>query len=108
MELNNIGMGLGNIALMSDAKSRSISAENFTGEKGMGGKALEGVGASCARELGQGWKVSPAIFLGAKSSFVLAEIDGPGWIQHMWMTCAPELWRSIILRITWEKVKDSM
>lgn len=103
MELNNIGMGLGNIALMSDAKSRSISAENFTGEKGMSGKALEGVGASCARELGQGWKVSPAIFLGAKSSFVLAEIDGPGWIQHMWMTCAPELWRSIILRITWDE-----
>lgn len=79
MELNNIGMGLGNIALMSDAKSRSISAENFTGEKGMGGKALEGVGASCARELGQGWKVSPAIFLGAKAPLSwqrLMDLDG--------------------------------
>ena len=28
--------------LLSNAKSRSISAENFTGEKGKGGMATEG------------------------------------------------------------------
>ena len=40
-------------------ETRSISAENFTGAKGQGGMATEGPAASSARELGQGWKVSP-------------------------------------------------
>ena len=43
------------------AKTRSISPENFTGEKGKGGMATEGTGASAARDLGQGWKVSPSV-----------------------------------------------
>lgn len=34
-----LGMGLGNIFQLSKAKSRSISPENFTGEKGKGGMA---------------------------------------------------------------------
>ena len=55
------GLGLGNIHLLSQAETRSISAENFTGEKGKAGMATEGTGAECARDLGQGWKVSPSI-----------------------------------------------
>ena len=31
---NGLGMGLGNLSRLSNAKSRSISAENFSGEKG--------------------------------------------------------------------------
>ena len=31
---NGLGMGLGNLAELSQAETRSISAENFTGEKG--------------------------------------------------------------------------
>ena len=31
---NGLGMGLGNLPLLSDAKTRSISPENFKGEKG--------------------------------------------------------------------------
>ena len=54
-------MSLGNLALLSNAQTRSISAENFTGAKGQGGEATEGTGAIPARELGQGWKVSPSI-----------------------------------------------
>ena len=42
-------------------KTRSISPENFTGEKGKGGMATEGWAANAAKDLGQGWKVSPAI-----------------------------------------------
>ena len=34
---NGLGMGLGNLSRLSNAKSRSISAENFSGEKGKGG-----------------------------------------------------------------------
>jgi hypothetical protein len=60
VELNNIPMGLDNIALLSDEISRSISAENPAGEKGKGAMAAEGTGAQAARELGVGWKVSPS------------------------------------------------
>ena len=54
-------MNLGNLPRLSDAKTRSISPESFTGEKGKGGMATKGTGARAARELGQGWKVSPSI-----------------------------------------------
>ncbi len=46
------------LATLSNAESRSISPGNFTGEKGRGGMAEEGTVAACARDLGQGWKVS--------------------------------------------------
>ena len=45
---------MGSLSEITDYKTRSISAENFTGEKGKGGMATEGTGAGCARELGQG------------------------------------------------------
>ena len=99
---NGLGMGLGNIAKLSDAVTRSINAENFTGEKGKGGMATEGTGAWAASDLGRGWKVSPCIPLKGKEVRTLAEITGPGAIQHIWMTCAPELWRKLIIRMYWD------
>lgn len=51
---DGLGMNLGNLSLLSHAKTRSISPENFTGEKGKGGVATEGTGARAARDLGQG------------------------------------------------------
>jgi hypothetical protein len=99
---NGLGMGLGNLSRLSGAKTRSISAENFTGEKGRGGMAVEGTGARYARDLGPGWKISPAVFIQGQSVFRLAEIEGPGAIQHLWMTCAPGAWRSLILRFYWD------
>jgi hypothetical protein len=48
---NGLGMGLGNLSRLSNAKSRSISAENFSGEKGKGGMATEGTGKNWARDL---------------------------------------------------------
>ncbi len=38
--------GLGNLALLSDAKTRSIGPENPTGEKGKGGMAKLGEGSA--------------------------------------------------------------
>ncbi len=46
-------MNLGNLSRLSNAQSRSISPENFHGEKGKGGMATEGTGASAARDLGR-------------------------------------------------------
>lgn len=101
---NGLGMHLGNLSLLSDAKTRSISPENFTGEKGKGGMATEGFSAKAARDLGQGWKISPAIKIKAGETFVLADIKGPGAIQQMWMTPDGH-WRFSILRIYWDDQK---
>lgn len=101
-KFDGLGMGLGNLCRLSDAETRSISAENFTGEKGKGGMADTGTGAKAATGLGRGWKVSPSVYVGANATFTMAEIRGPGCIQHMWMTCTPKAWRDFILRIYWD------
>jgi len=98
---NGLGLHLGNISLLSNAKTRSISPENFNGEKGMGGMATEGTGASCARDLGRGWKISPSVRIAAGSTFTLADIDGPGAIQQIWMT-PTGTWRFSIIRFYWD------
>jgi len=101
VSFNGLGLHMGNLARLSNAQSRSISPENFTGEKGQGGMATEGTGARAARGLGQGWKVSPSIAIEAGQTFELANIDGPGAIQQIWMT-ATGPWRYSILRIYWD------
>lgn len=98
---NGLGMSLGNLPRLSSAKSRSISPENFTGEKGKGGMATEGTGAKAARDLGQGWKISPSIRIAPGETFTLADIQGSGAIQHIWMTPTGH-WRHSILRMYWE------
>jgi hypothetical protein len=102
MNYNGFGMALGNLSLLSNAKTRSISAENPTGEKGKGAMSATGTGEHCARDLGIGWKVSPSIRLEPKKVTTLAEITGPGVIQHIWMTCNVAAWRSLVLRFYWD------
>lgn len=99
---NGLNLGLGNLALLSDAKTRSISPENFTGEKGKGGMATTGTGAGPSRELGVGWKVSPSVEIEPGATFTMGEIQGPGSIQHIWLTCFPTFWRNLIFRIYWD------
>ena len=83
-------------------KSRSISPENFTGEKGKGGMATEGWASNAAKDLGQGWKVSPAINIEPKQTVTLAEINESGIINHIWMTGYNIIWRMGILRFYWD------
>ena len=78
-KFNGIDANMSNIFRLSDAKTRSISPENFKGEKGKGGMAVEGTGKSASRDLGQGWKVSPSVVIKAKTTFTVAEIDGSGF-----------------------------
>lgn len=101
---NGLDLNLGNLARLSTAQTRSISPENFTGGKGKGGMATEGTGYphGPARDLGPGWKASPSIHLTPFQTVTLAEIEGTGAIQHMWMTVAPEWWRRLVLRIYWD------
>ncbi len=100
-EFNGLGMNLGNLPTLSNALTRSVSPENFTGEKGKGGMSTDGPALNAAREMGQGWKVSPYIRIKAGTTFTLADIEGPGAIQHIWMTPTGN-WRHSILRMYWD------
>ncbi|MBI5397589.1 MAG: DUF2961 domain-containing protein [Verrucomicrobia bacterium] len=98
---NGLDSHMGNLYRTSKAESRSISPESFTGEKGKAGMATEGTGKNAARDLGQGWKVSPSVRIKAKTTFTLGEIKGPGCIQQIWMTPTGN-WRHSIIRFYWD------
>lgn len=93
--------GLAGLTRLSSARTRSISPENPSGQPGQGGRATDGLGAHAARDLGLGWKVSPAVRIEPGQTFELARIDGPGIIQHLWFTGKP-LSRDLILRLYWD------
>src|SRR3569623_1158851 len=85
-KFNGLDVYLSNLYRTSDAKTRSISPENFNGEKGKGGTATTGTGSNASRDLGQKWKVSPSVVIKKQTVFTVAEMDGPGAVQHIWMT----------------------
>lgn len=105
MEIN-----LGNIFMKRSAESRSLTAENFRGDRGKGGMAtaktaLHPHSASCARELGPGWKLSPCLPIPAGKTVTIMDNEGPGVIRHMWMTHRTEFLRDLIIRMYWDKQK---
>jgi len=108
-KFSGLDMNMGNLYRMSDAKTRSISPENFSGEKGRGGmadpadkdKTNTANASNAARDLGQGWKVNPYVRIKPGETFTMAEIEGSGAIQHIWMTPTGN-WRFSILRIYWD------
>ena len=104
-EFNGLGLNLGNLSRLSSAKTRSISAENFTGEKGKAGMATEGTGVEPARDLGRGWKISPSIMIGPGETATLGEIDGPGAIQSIWISGYTG--KDFILRLYWEEQTEA-
>ncbi|HVY87243.1 MAG TPA: glycoside hydrolase family 172 protein [Hyphomonadaceae bacterium] len=96
---------LNSLFLLSDAQSRSISPENLTGGKGMGGRATleQGSAKAAAAKLGIGWKVNPYIIIAPGQTFTMGEADGPGVISHIWMTLGGAAeYRSAILRLYWD------
>jgi hypothetical protein len=90
---------------LSHAQTRSISPENFSGEKGKAGMSTDGPALKSARDLGQGWKVSPYVVIKPKETFVLADVQGMGAIQQIWMTPSGT-WRFAIIRFYWDGEKD--
>ena len=97
---NGLGRNLGNLSWLSEADTRSISAENPTGAKGAGAMA-EPEPNGPARELGRGWKCRPYVTVEPGTTAVLAEIEGSGAIQSMWFG-GSIMDRDFILRIYWE------
>ena len=84
-------------------QTRSVCAENKTGEKGKGGMATvgEGIASHAARDLGTGWKVDPYIFVEPGETAELMDVKGEGVIQHIWITNSGP-WRNQIVRMYWD------
>ena len=93
--------GLFDITKVTNGKTRSICAENPTGGKGMG--ALEESAPDWASsDLGKPWKVKPCLDVAAGAKATLAEIEGPGKIEHIWITAPMVAHRDVILRMFWD------
>ena len=80
--MNGFG-GISDLTTAKRGRSRSVNAENPTGEKGKGGMAPSNLGPSrkgspCLRNLASG------------SVTTLADIKGPGVINHIWITVADQ------------------
>jgi hypothetical protein len=104
--MNDMLRGWLDVARLGDGRTRSISAENPTGAPGGGAQAAPGADAHCtpaARTLGRGWKVRPCLRdIAPGSSVTLADIEGPGVVQHVWCTVRPDLLRSLTLRVRYD------
>ena len=93
---------LSSLSVLKKGQSRSINWENRKGEKGMGGRAASDLGASrkgspCIPEIKPGETVT------------LAEMDGPGTINHIWITVTDRtsernryVLRDLVLRMYWD------
>lgn len=110
--------GLFGITQLSDEQTRSISAENVYGEKGRGGMAevsatpqpevvkigqkWDGPNTGALALGGRSWKVRACITLPKESTVTLMDVDGPGTIQHIWITVGASHYRDLILRMYWD------
>jgi hypothetical protein len=63
--------------------------------------ATVGFSANSARDLGRGWKISPCVKAKPGETLTLADITGPGAIQHIWITPSGH-WRYSNLRVYWD------
>ena len=96
---------LDSLMFQKKGKSRCINQENPRGEKGKGGMA--------AGSLGPGRKGSPCMEkIAPGETRVLAEMEGPGVIQHIWMTVTDRtekdyyVLRDLVLRIYWDDEEE--
>jgi len=89
------------LPLLRASETRSISAENPTGERAGGAKESP-IPPSAATALGPGWKVRPAIDLPRRKTVTLADVAGPGVIQHIWITVTEKAYRDCVLRFYWD------
>ena len=87
--------GFSALPMITGGKSRAVNAENPRGEKGRGGMASSGLGPSrkgspCLGEIKPG------------ETATLAEIDGPGVIQHIWITVTDKpVMQTVLSCVTW-------
>lgn len=99
------GSMLGNLPLIKEVETFSISPENPDGKKGGGAREIPGKDNFASR-MGKGWKVRPYVKLYAGKTFTVADITGPAVIQHIWCTVSEKAYRNCILRFYWDEEKS--
>lgn len=107
---------LSSLYLLDDKKTRSITAENPTGEKGKGAMAIPNIEnpdpthLPATAHLGQGWKTRPFLYPKAGETVTIMDVNGPGIINHIWMVTDDASLiahgRSIVLRFYWDNEED--
>ena len=111
-EISGFNPGLGTLPMLTAWETRSISAENPTGEKGRGARAIPNPSdpnlpySKPAVDLGPGWKVNPFVKPRAGETVTLMDVEGPGAIQHIWLASESN-WmgngRACVLRFYWDQ-----
>jgi len=100
---------LGRLPLQGGAVTRQISAENPTGAKGAGCAWIPDRNdpslpfSRAAEDLGKGWKVRPFVPVEAGETLVVADIEGPGVINEIFLTSDAENFSELVLRIFWDQ-----
>lgn len=98
------------LAYRSGITTRMISAENPTGEKGGACKAKPDPNDPelywSKNSLGEGWKVRPFIRIEPFATVRIADIQGAGCIEQIFMTSDRQRFSELILRIWWDGEKD--
>ena len=100
---------LGMLPFAAGVPTRQISAENPTGERGGGCKWDPNPAdpnlthSGPATELGRGWKVRPFIPVPAGQTITLADINGPGCINELFITSNLAAYRALVLRFYWDE-----
>lgn len=100
---------MNDLSRLVNARTRSISAENPDGRKSGGAQASPGdPGTTPASSvLGKSWKVRPCLRgLAPGQKVVLADIAGPGVVQHLWFTVLTDVHRWIPLRIYYDDAPE--
>lgn len=88
------------------SRTRSLSAENPTGVRSGGAQASPGDDEHCtpaAAGLGRGWKVRPCLRnFRPGQTLTLADVEGPGVVQHIWCTVLHSVHRHIALEVYYD------
>ncbi|XAL98027.1 DUF2961 domain-containing protein [Phycisphaeraceae bacterium D3-23] len=90
-------------------RTYSLCAENPTGRKGGGAQALptDADAAPGASEMGKGWKVRPCLRdLKPGDAVTLADVEGPGVVQHIWITVLTSVHRHLALEVTYDGANE--
>lgn len=99
---------LAGLPMMAGAVTRQINAENPTGEKGAACRWIPNPDdpdlpfSKAAFDLGKGWKVRPFVPVEAGATLLLADIQGPGVINEIFMTSDAPRFSELVLRIYWD------
>ena len=88
MAFSGLGLHLGNLSRLSNAQTRSISPENFTGEKGKGGMAADGPAARRPAISARAGRSRPMSSSSPARPSRSPTSTGQGAIQQIWMTLA--------------------